>query len=83
MTVDGHCGPATRAKLLELWNAKKHTHSYSSTYLASWDEYTKDTIDMKASDLNGDGSVDNLDRLILTRHLANWEGYEDLSNIAS
>ncbi len=30
LEVDGHCGPATRAKLLELWNAKKHTHYYSS-----------------------------------------------------
>lgn len=27
LEVDGRVGPATRAKLLELWNAKKHTHS--------------------------------------------------------
>ena len=35
LTVDGHCGPATRAKLLELWNAKKHTHSYSAATCTS------------------------------------------------
>ncbi len=29
LEVDGRVGPATRAKLLELWNEKKHTHSYS------------------------------------------------------
>ncbi len=30
-------------------------------------------------DINGDGFVDTLDRLILSRHLANWAGYENLS----
>ncbi|MBR3969262.1 MAG: peptidoglycan-binding protein [Clostridia bacterium] len=29
LTVDGYCGPATRAKLLELWNAKKTTHTHT------------------------------------------------------
>ncbi|MBQ2688367.1 MAG: peptidoglycan-binding protein [Clostridia bacterium] len=28
LEVDGRVGPATRAKLLELWNKKKHTHSF-------------------------------------------------------
>lgn len=32
LTVDGHCGPATRAKLLELWENKKHVHAYTQTY---------------------------------------------------
>lgn len=29
LSVDGNCGPITRAKLLELWEAKNHTHYYS------------------------------------------------------
>lgn len=45
-------------------------------YLANWDGYTEDDINMTVADVNQDGSVDKLDRLILTRHLANWEGYE-------
>ena len=28
LEVDGRVGPATRTKLLELWNKKKHTHSF-------------------------------------------------------
>ena len=32
LEVDGQCGPATRAKLLELWEASKHTHSYVTSY---------------------------------------------------
>ena len=47
-------------------------------YLANWDGYNEDMINMKMADLNGDGEVNNLDRQILTRHLANWEGYEQL-----
>ena len=35
LTVDGYCGPATRAKLLELWNAKKHIHTYGESYEAA------------------------------------------------
>jgi len=40
-------------------------------------------IKFLASDVNADGSVDNLDRLALTRYLANWEGYEDLKTLAA
>jgi len=29
-------------------------------------------------DVNNDGEVNNLDRQILTRHLAKWAGYEEL-----
>ena len=47
-------------------------------YLADWDGYGEDTINMDAADVNQDGSVDNLDRLVLTRHLADWEGYKTL-----
>ena len=30
LEADGKCGPITRAKLQELWNAKKCTHTYSN-----------------------------------------------------
>ncbi len=36
---------------------------------------TVDASDLLIGDVNGDGSVDNLDRLVLTRYLADWEGY--------
>lgn len=32
LTVDGYCGPITRAKLLALWEEKKHTHSWQYSY---------------------------------------------------
>ncbi len=32
LTVDGQCGPATIAKLLEMWEKCKHVHSYTYTY---------------------------------------------------
>ena len=32
-------------------------------------------------DVNGDGSVNSLDRAILSRHLAKWSGYETLPYI--
>jgi len=49
-----------------------------SRYLANWDEYDVDSINMAAADVNGDGVVDTLDRMVLNRYLANWDGYEDL-----
>jgi hypothetical protein len=45
-------------------------------YLAYWEGYTTDTINLAAADVNGDGAVNGLDRLILSRHVAGWEGYE-------
>ena len=47
-------------------------------YLANWDGYDANSINMAAADVNGDGIVDTLDRMTLNRHLANWEGYESL-----
>lgn len=47
-------------------------------YLANWEGYTAETIDMVAADVNGDGIVNTLDRMVLARHLANWEGYQEL-----
>ena len=49
-----------------------------SRYLANWDEYDTNSINMDAADVNGDGVVDTLDRMVLNRYLANWDGYEDL-----
>lgn len=32
-------------------------------------------INLSAADVNLDGKVNNLDKVILTRHLANWNDY--------
>ena len=47
-------------------------------YLAGWDGYTEDNVNLTAADVNMDGVVNTLDRAILTRHLAGWGGYETL-----
>ena len=47
-------------------------------YLADWEDYPESTIDLIAADVNGDGKVNNLDRMILTRHLEHWEEYSEL-----
>ena len=47
-------------------------------YLANWDGYGADSLNLDAADVNSDGVVNNIDRAILTRHLANWDGYESL-----
>lgn len=49
-----------------------------SRYLADWEGYGEDVIDVNAADVNGDGSVTTKDRIILSRHLADWAGYETL-----
>lgn len=36
---------------------------------------TVEVVDVLIGDVNGDGSVDTLDRLTLSRYLANWDGY--------
>lgn len=33
---------------------------------------------MTAADVNNDGEVNAKDRMVLTRHLAKWQGYETL-----
>jgi len=42
--------------------------------------YNKDFTELKVlpGDVNSDGVVDTLDRMVLNRYLANWEGYESL-----
>lgn len=47
-------------------------------YLAKWDGYTADTINVAAADVNGDGKVNAFDRTILARYLAKWDGYTKL-----
>lgn len=39
-----------------------------------------ESSDYSVGDINLDRKVSVLDRIILTRHLANWDGYEKLSN---
>ena len=36
-----------------------------------------EVVDVIFGDANGDGSVNNLDRLVLTRYLADWSGYTE------
>ena len=44
------------------------------------------SVDVSAylcGDVNSDGAVNNLDRLYLTRYLANWEDYQDIDLVAA
>ena len=56
----------------------KHDVECLARYIAKWEGYEADKINIEAADLNGDGKVNSLDRTILSRHVANWEGYEKL-----
>lgn len=47
-----------------------------SRYIAKWDGYEEQIVDMRAADINGDGNVNTADRMILGRYLAKWDGYE-------
>lgn len=47
-------------------------------YIANWEGYTEEDIDLVAADVNCDGKVNTLDRVILARYIANWEGYTEL-----
>lgn len=47
-------------------------------YLAHWDGYGVDSLNLDAADFNDDGKVNTVDRIILARHLAGWQGYETL-----
>jgi len=49
--------------------------------LADWEGYTIESINVAGADLNCDGSIDTLDRLIISRYLADWDGYETLPQI--
>ncbi len=47
-------------------------------YLAGWEGYDAEDVNLLAADVNQDGAVNTKDRIILTRYLANWTGYEEL-----
>ncbi len=47
-------------------------------YLAGWEGYDEEDINLLAADVNQDGTVNTKDRIILSRYLANWTGYEEL-----
>ena len=38
------------------------------------------TIDLKTADIDGDGQVTQADKVILSRYLAHWEGYDKYFN---
>jgi len=40
---------------------------------------TVNVVDTIIGDVNSDGVVNNLDRMVLTRYLANWQNYTDES----
>lgn len=46
--------------------------------MASWPEYELTEQGTLNADVDGNGKVNNRDGMILSRHLANWEGYETL-----
>ena len=50
-------------------------------YLTSCSDAVLNVFEKMASDINGDGEIDMLDAAILTRHIAKWNGYENLPNI--
>ena len=47
-------------------------------YLAEWDGYDEDSLNLDALDLDGDGKVTMRDAIILARHIAGWDGYETI-----
>ena len=49
-----------------------------SRYLAGWEGYGPENLDLAAMDVNSDGKETSVDRVILARHLAGWTGYETL-----
>lgn len=51
-------------------------------YLAKWDGYDVNTINLKAADVNCDGQVNALDRILLSRYLAKWGSVPKLPHIA-
>ena len=46
-------------------------------------EYIDPTIIIDFGDANGDGEINAKDRMMLTRHLAKWSGYESVDTIAA
>lgn len=47
-------------------------------YLAGWDGYTEDTLNLSVADVNGDGFIKLNDITIMGRHMAGWEDYKVL-----
>lgn len=56
-----------------LVNSKDRT--LLARYLAGWQGYGQERVDMTAADVNADMAVDGKDRAILARYLTNWYGY--------
>ncbi len=47
-------------------------------YLARWNGYNANTMNLNAADVDKDGAVTNKDSAIIARHLARWNGYGTL-----
>lgn len=47
-------------------------------YIAEWNGYNSNTVNLTVLDLDGDGSVNMFDAMVFARHLANWIGYDTL-----
>ena len=45
-------------------------------YVAEWEGYDENTLDLDLLDLDGDGTVTASDAAILARYLAGWVGYD-------
>ena len=50
--------------------------AYLRRWLAHWEGYEDDKLNLTNADINGDGVVDPTDVAILRRYLAQWEGVE-------
>lgn len=51
-------------------------------YLSETSASSKNSVHIQAADINRDGLVTETDYEILSRHLAGWEGYENLDSFA-
>ncbi len=45
-------------------------------FLAGWEGYEEKIKSMDAADIDGNGTVEAKDRMLLARFLAGWAGYE-------
>ncbi len=59
------------------------TEEYANEHLIDVLSYVDPTQDVNIGDANGDGEINAKDRMMLTRHLAKWSGYENIDMTAA
>lgn len=59
------------------------TEDYANKHLINISSYVEPTHDVNFGDTNGDGEINAKDRMMLTRYLAKWSGYESLDMSAA